>query len=160
MIREDHVRFCEGRGCNSLGLLTPTFRWRVVSSISPAVVDWATRRSFASRVDHDGGGFCVEALEEAIAKYGNPKYSTRIRAAVHRRGLHGVLIRNGVAISMDGKGSWRDSVLERLWRSVKYEEVYLHAYGSGLRCARVITVIWRSTTSEDRIRGLERANAR
>lgn len=98
-----------------------------------AVVDWATRRVLSHRVSiMMEADFCVEALEEAIAKYGKPEiFNTDQGSQFTSEAFTGVLIRNGVAISMDGKGSWRDNVfVERLWRSVKYEEVYLHAYDS------------------------------
>ena len=105
-----------------------------------AVVDWATRRVSAHRVSITmEADFCVEALEEAIAKYGKPEiFNTDQGSQFTSEAFTGVLIRNGVAISMDGKGSWRDNVfVERLWRSVKYEEVYLHAYDSVFRGARL-----------------------
>ncbi len=98
-----------------------------------AVVDWATRRVLSHRVSITmEADFCVEALEEAIAKYGKPEiFNTDQGSQFTSEAFTGVLIRNGVAISIDGKGSWRDNVfVERLWRSVKYEEVYLHAYDS------------------------------
>jgi putative transposase len=98
-----------------------------------AVVDWATRRVLSHRVSITmEADFCVEALEEAIAKYGKPEiFNTDQGSQFTGEAFTGVLIRNGVAISMDGKGSWRDNVfVERLWRSVKYEEVYLRAYDS------------------------------
>ena len=77
-------------------------------------------------------GFCVEALEEALAKHGRPKmFNTDQGSQFTSFDFTGVLIRNTIAISMDGKGAWRDNVfVERLWKSVKYEEVYLHAYES------------------------------
>ena len=76
--------------------------------------------------------FCIEALEEALAKHGKPKiFNTDQGSQFTSVDFTGVLKKNGVAISMDGKGSWRDNVfVERLWRSVKYEEVYLRAYDS------------------------------
>jgi putative transposase len=98
-----------------------------------AVVDWATRRVLSHRVSITmEANFCVEALEEAIAKYGKPEiFNTDQGSQFTGEAFTGVLISNGVAISMDGKGSWRDNVfVERLWRSVKYEEVYLRAYDS------------------------------
>ena len=69
--------------------------------------------------------FCIEALEEALAKHGKPKiFNTDQGSQFTSVDFTGVLKKNGVAISMDGKGSWRDNVfVERLWRSVKYEEV-------------------------------------
>src|SRR4051812_46559075 len=74
--------------------------------------------------------FCVEALEEALARHGRPEiFNTDQGSQFTSEAFTGVLTRNGIAISMDGKGAWRDNVfVERLWRSVKYEEVYLRAY--------------------------------
>jgi putative transposase len=98
-----------------------------------AVVDWASRRVLSHRVSITmEADFCVEALEEAIAKYGKPEiFNTDQGSQFTGEAFTGVLIRNRIAISMDGKGSWRDNVfVERLWRSVKYEEVYLRAYRS------------------------------
>ena len=76
--------------------------------------------------------FCVEALEEALARHGKPEiFNTDQGSQFTGAAFTGVLIKNGIAISMDGKGAWRDNVfVERLWRSVKYEEVYLRAYDS------------------------------
>ena len=98
-----------------------------------AVVDWATRRVLAHRVSITmEADFCVEALEEALAKYGMPEiFNTDHGSQFTGAEFTGVLTKNAIAISMDGKGSWRDNVfVERLWRSVKYEEVYLRAYES------------------------------
>ena len=98
-----------------------------------AVVDWATRRVLSHRVSITmEADFCVEALEEALAKYGKPEiFNTDQGSQYTGKEFTGVLTSNAIAISMDGKGSWRDNVfVERLWRSVKYEEVYLRAYGS------------------------------
>jgi putative transposase len=99
-----------------------------------AVVDWATRRVLSHRVSITmEADFCVEALEEALAKYGKPEiFNTDQGSQFTGNDFTGVLAKNAIAISMDGKGSWRDNVfVERLWRSVKYEEVYLRAYESG-----------------------------
>ena len=75
-------------------------------------------------------GFCIKALEEAIGKYGKPEiFNSGQGGQFTSEAFTGVLLENEIAISMDGKGSWRDNVfVERLWRSVKYEEVYLKAY--------------------------------
>ena len=100
-----------------------------------AVVDWFTRRVLSHRVSITmEADFCVEALEEALAKYGKPKiFNTDQGSQFTGEAFTGVLMGNEIAISMDGKGSWRDNVfVERLWRSVKYEEVYVHAYDSVL----------------------------
>jgi putative transposase len=76
--------------------------------------------------------FCVETLEDALARYGKPDiFNTDQGSQFTGSAFNGVLIKNAIAISMDGKGAWRDNVfVERLWRSVKYEEVYLRAYDS------------------------------
>ena len=76
--------------------------------------------------------FCVEALEEALARHGRPAiFNTDQGSQFTGTDFTGVLIKSGIAISMDGKGAWRDNVfVERLWRTVKYEEVYLHGYDS------------------------------
>ena len=98
-----------------------------------AVVDWASRRVLSHRVSITmEADFCVEALEEALAKHGKPEiFNTDQGSQFTSVDFTGVLTKNAIAISMDGKGSWRDNVfVERLWRSVKYEEVYLRAYGS------------------------------
>ena len=96
-----------------------------------AVIDWATRRVLAWRLSITMEvEFCLEAVEEALAKHGKPDiFNTDQGSQFTGAAFTGVLIKNGIAISMDGKGAWRDNVfVERLWRSVKYEEVYLRAY--------------------------------
>ena len=96
-----------------------------------AVVDWFSRRVLSHRVSITmEAGFCVEALEEAIGKHGKPEiFNSDQGSQFTSEAFTGVLEKNGIAISMDGKGAWRDNVfVERLWRSVKYEEVYLKAY--------------------------------
>jgi putative transposase len=98
-----------------------------------AVVDWFSRRVLSHRVSITmEADFCVEALEEALARHGRPEiFNTDQGSQFTSAAFTGVLMKNGVSISMDGKGSWRDNVfVERLWRSVKYEEVYLRAYES------------------------------
>jgi putative transposase len=98
-----------------------------------AIVDWFSRRVLAWRLsitmDTD---FCVDALEEALAKYGKPKiFNSDQGSQFTSAAFTKVLLDAGVKISMDGKGAWRDNVfVERLWRTIKYEEVYLHAYES------------------------------
>ena len=98
-----------------------------------AVVDWASRRVLSHRASITmEADFCVEALEETLAKYGKPEiFNTDQGSQFTSLDFTGVLTKNAIAISMDGKGSWRDNVfVERLWRSVKYEEVYPRAHGS------------------------------
>jgi putative transposase len=96
-----------------------------------AVIDWFSRRVLAWRLSITlEAAFCVEALEEALAGHGRPEIFNTDQGSQFTGGAFtGVLTRNRIAISMDGKGAWRDNVfVERLWRSVKYEEVYLRAY--------------------------------
>jgi len=98
-----------------------------------AIVDWASRKVLAHRVSISmDTAFCLEALEEAFAKYGQPEiFNTDQGSQFTSEAFTQVLTGRGIQISMDGKGSWRDNVfVERLWRSIKYEEVYLHAYES------------------------------
>lgn len=98
-----------------------------------AVIDWFTRRVLAWRVSITmETAFCVEALEEALEKHGAPAiFNTDQGSQFTAEAFTGVLKERSIAISMDGKGAWRDNVfVERLWRSVKYEEVYLKAYAS------------------------------
>jgi putative transposase len=98
-----------------------------------AIVDWFSRKVLAWRVSITmQADFCVEALEEALGRYGNPEiFNTDQGSQFTGMAFTGVLLREKVAISMDGRGAWRDNVIvERLWRSVKYEEVYLHAYSA------------------------------
>ena len=98
-----------------------------------AVVDWFSRRVLAWRVSIDMAvDFCLEAVEEAMARHGKPDiFNTDQGSQFTSVAFTGVLADNGIAISMDGRGAWRDNVfVERLWRSVKYEEVYLRAYDS------------------------------
>jgi putative transposase len=97
------------------------------------VLDWFSRRVLSWRVSITmEAAFCVETLQDAIARHGKPEiFNTDQGSQFTSQAFSGVLADNGIAISMDGKGAWRDNVfVERLWRSVKYEEVYLRAYDS------------------------------
>jgi putative transposase len=96
-----------------------------------AVVDWFSRRVLAWRLSITMEvGFCLDAVAEALAGYGRPGiFNTDQGSQFTGAAFTDLLLQNGIAISMDGKGAWRDNVfVERLWRSVKYEEVYLRAY--------------------------------
>ena len=98
-----------------------------------AVVDWYSRSVLAWRLSNSmEADFCVEALEEAMVRYGKPEiFNTDQGAQFTSEAFLTVLERNQIRISMDGRGRWMDNVfVERLWRSVKYEEVYLKAYES------------------------------
>ena len=98
-----------------------------------AVLDWFSRRVLAWRLSITmESSFCVAALEDAMARYGKPDvFNTDQGSQFTAAAFTDVLAEKGITISMDGKGAWRDNVfVERLWRSVKYEEVYLRAYES------------------------------
>ena len=98
-----------------------------------AVVDWFSRRVLAWRLSITlDVSFCIEALEEALSKYGKPEiFNTDQGSQFTSEAFTGRLKKEGIEISMDGKGRWCDNVfVERLWRSLKYEHVYLHAYES------------------------------
>src|ERR1017187_5075765 len=95
-----------------------------------AVVDWFSRRVLAWRLSITmETSFCIEALEEALSKNEKPKiFNTDQGSQFTSDDFTGLLRKNGIDISMDGKGRWRDNVfVERVWKSIKYEEVYLHA---------------------------------
>ncbi|MEN3144817.1 IS3 family transposase [Ochrobactrum sp. WV_118_8] len=96
-----------------------------------AVVDWFSRKVLSWRLSITmEAAFCIEAVEEALARYGRPDiFNTDQGSQFTSMDFTTVLKKAEIAISMDGKGAWRDNVfVERLWRSIKYEEVYLHAY--------------------------------
>ena len=97
------------------------------------VMDWASRRALSWRVSISlDSAFCIAAVEEAIARHGRPEiFNTDQGAQFTSAAFTGLLLDHRIRISMDGKGCWRDNIfVERLWRSLKYEEVYLHAYDS------------------------------
>ena len=98
-----------------------------------AVLDWFSRRVLSWRVSITlAVEFCLDAVEEALTRYGRPEiFNTDQGSQFTSASFTGLLLGNAIAVSMDGRGAWRDNVfVERLWRSVKYEEVYLRAYGS------------------------------
>ena len=98
-----------------------------------AVLDWFTRRVLAWRVSITlEADFCIEAVAEALARYGAPKiFNTDQGSQFTSAEFIKVLAAREIKISMDGKGAWRDNVfVERLWRTTKYEGVYLRAYAS------------------------------
>jgi len=96
-----------------------------------AVMDWASRRVLAWRLSNTlTTDFCTEAVQEAVTNYGAPNiFNTDQGCQFTSLEFTGILKEHGIQISMDGTGCWRDNVfVERLWKSIKYEEVYLHAY--------------------------------
>jgi putative transposase len=98
-----------------------------------AVLDWATRRVLAWRLSNTlTTDVCLDALEAAIREYGRPGIlNTDQGSQFTSTAFVSLVQQHGIRLSMDGKGAWRDNLfVERLWKSVKYEEVYLHAYDS------------------------------
>ncbi|WP_404480407.1 IS3 family transposase [Novosphingobium sp. BL-52-GroH] len=99
-----------------------------------AIMDWATRKVLAWRLSNTmDAGFCVAALEEALTRFGKPEiFNTDQGSQFTSHAFTSVLRDAEVRISMDGRGRWMDNVfIERLWRSLKYECVYLHAFETG-----------------------------
>ena len=98
-----------------------------------AVVDWFSRKVLAWRISITlDTAFCLEAVEEALARYGKPEmFNTDQGSQFTSFAFTDLLKKHDITISMDGKGAWRDNVfVERLWRTIKYEEVYLRAYNT------------------------------
>ncbi len=99
-----------------------------------AVMDWATRKVLSWRVSNTMDvEFCIEALEEALSQFGRSDiFNTDQGSQFTSPRFTGVLQQAGVRISMDGRGRWMDNVfIERLWRNLKYECIYLHAFETG-----------------------------
>jgi len=98
-----------------------------------AIMDWASRMVLSWRLSNTlDSAFCTDALEEAIEKYGCPDiFNTDQGSQFTSEAFTNILRSNSIGISMDGKGRWRDNIfIERLWKSVKYEDIYLKAYAS------------------------------
>jgi putative transposase len=116
------------------------------------IMDWMSRAVLAWRLSNTlGAEFCVEALEEALSRYGRPEiFNTDQGSQFTSDDFTGTLERHGVTISMDGKGRYMDNIfVERLWRSLKYEEVYLNAYASVAE-AKVGIGSWLGFYNEER----------
>ena len=117
-----------------------------------AIIDWASRAVLAWRLSNTMDvSFCLAALEEARAKFGKPEiFNTDQGSQFTSAAFTGALAEAGVAISMDGRGRWMDNVfIERLWRSLKYEDVYLKGYADGGEAARGIAA-WIAFYNERR----------
>lgn len=111
-----------------------------------AVMDWASRMVLSWRLSNTlDSAFCTDALEEAIAKYGCPEiFNTDQGSQFTSEAFTNTLRSNGIAISMDGKGRWMDNVfIERLWKSVKYEDIYLKAYTSMTEVKNGLTIYFQ-----------------
>ena len=122
-----------------------------------AIMDWYSRRVLSWRLSNTmDSDFCVGALEEALSRYGSPEiFNTDQGAQFISEAFTGMLKATNVAISVDGRGSWMDNgFVERLWRSVKYEELYLKAYESIAEARAGIGTYLEFYTSERRHQGL------
>jgi len=116
------------------------------------IMDWVSRAVLAWRLSNTlGADFCVDALEEALAHYSKPEiFNTDQGSQFTSDDFTGTLKDHGITISMDGKGRCMDNVfVERLWRSLKYEEVYLHAYATVAEAKAGIGV-WLSFYNDER----------
>jgi putative transposase len=122
-----------------------------------AIMDWASRRVLAWRLSNTlDASFCIELLEEALGRYDAPEiFNTDQGAQFTCEGFTSVLAGHGVQISMDGRGRWLDNVfIERLWRSVKHEEVYLKAYENLVEARRELAAYFHFYNHRRRHQGL------
>ena len=145
----------------NLAIAEPNHVWAIDITYVPmaqgflylvAIIDWASRAVLAWRLSNTmDTRFCIEALDEALARYGKPKiFNSDQGSQFTSEAFTGKLVAAGVAISMDGRGRFLDNIfIERLWRSIKYEEVHLKAYADG-REARVGIGSWISFYNEAR----------
>src|SRR5947207_10296245 len=134
MSREVHVRFCEGPGVKALRPTHPYIPIGRGFLYLVAIMDWASRAVLAWRLSNSMDvSFCVSALEEALARFGRPDiFNTDQGSQFTSTGFTGVLLAAGIKVSMDGRGRWMDNVfIERLWRSLKHEDIYLKGYADG-----------------------------
>ena len=123
-----------------------------------AVMDWVSRQVLAWRLSNTlDPWFCTEALEEALRNYGTPEiFNTDQGSQFTSEAFVGILSVRGIRISMDGKGRWMDNVfIERLWRSVKYEEVYLKGYSSIVEARRELGIYFEFYNRKRRHQGLD-----
>ncbi len=117
-----------------------------------AIMDWHSRKVLSWRLSNSlDTAPCIEALEEALVNYGTPDiFNSDQGCQFTSEGFTGVLKAHGIQISMDGKGRWMDNVfIERLWRSLKYEEVYLKAYDTVAQAQQSIGE-WMRFYNQDR----------
>ena len=124
-----------------------------------AIMDWASRKVLAWRLSNTlDASFCVEALHEALARYGSPEiFNTDQGSQFTSDAFIGVLKSHSIDISMDGKGRWMDNVfIERLWWSVKYQDVYLKAYSSIAEARKGLSIYFEFYNSQRRHQSLDR----
>jgi putative transposase len=118
-----------------------------------AIIDWASRAVLSWRLSNTMDvSFCLAALEEAFAKFGKPAiFNTDQGSQFTSAAFTGALAAKGVAISMDGRGRWMDNVfIERLWRSLKHEDIYLKSYADGYE-AKLGIAAWMEFYNDRRL---------
>lgn len=123
-----------------------------------AIMDWASRKILSWRLSNtQDAGFCIDALEEAIARFGTPEiFNTDQGSQFTSDSFTQALSSRGIKISMDGKGSWKDNVfIERFWKTVKYEEVYLKGYESLTEARKELKGYLEFYNQERRHQGLD-----
>ena len=123
-----------------------------------AIMDWASRKALSWRLSNSlDTSFCLEALEEAISKYGCPEiFNSDQGSQFTSHDFTDALLSRGIKISMDGRGRWMDNIfIERLWRSVKYEDVYLKAYESVSEARKGLADYFEFYNSKRRHQGLD-----
>jgi putative transposase len=124
-----------------------------------AIMDWASRRVLSWRLSNTlDVSFCIEALEEAVMRYGTPEiFNSDQGSQFTSEAFTDILTANGIRISMDGRGRWMDNIMiERLWKSVKYEDVYLKAYDSILAVREGLKTYFEFYNSKRRHQSLDR----
>lgn len=122
-----------------------------------AIMDWASRKVLSFRLSNTlDASFCIEALEEALRNYGAPDiFNTDQGSQFTSLEFTNILIQKGIRISMDGQGRWRDNIfIERLWKTVKYEEIYLKAYESITHARKELTRFFERYNTRRRHQGL------
>jgi putative transposase len=123
-----------------------------------AIMDWASRKVLSWRISNTlDTSFCIEALEEAISCYGTPQiFNTDQGSQFTSDAFTQILKNHNIRISMDGRGRWMDNIfIERLWKSVKYEEVYLKAYSSITEARKELTKYFDRYNQRRRHQGLD-----
>ena len=133
MTRECHVRFCEGLAVKVRRSTHPYIRLAHGFAYLVAIIDWYSRRVLGWRISNSmEAAFCIDCLEETLRSHGKPEiFNSDQGSQFTSEAFIGVLQREGIVISMDGRGRAFDNIfVERLWRNVKYEDIYLKGYAT------------------------------
>jgi putative transposase len=158
MSREVHVRFSEGLRVKLSRSTQPYIPMAKGFCYLVAIMDWASRKVLSWRLSNTlDTSFCIEALKEAISCYGTPQiFNTDQGSQFTSDAFTQILKNHNIRISMDGRGRWMDNVfIERLWKSVKYEDVYLKAYNSIAVARQELTQYFDRYNKRRRHQGLD-----